>query len=66
MRNVEEIELAVDGLSKEEYVEFRQWFLERDWRQWDRKIRSDSDTGKLDFLIREANGDATDATTDDL
>jgi hypothetical protein len=53
MRRGEEIERAVDGLSKEEYVEFRQWFLERDWQQWDRQIRSDSDTGKLDFLIRE-------------
>ena len=66
MRSVEEIERAVDALGKEEYVQFRQWFLERDWQQWDRQIRTDSDTGKLDFLVREAKEDGADATTDDL
>ncbi len=54
MRNVKEIERAVNGLSEAEYVEFRHWFLERDWEEWDRQIRVDSDAGKLDFLIREA------------
>jgi hypothetical protein len=66
MRSVEEIERAVDALSKEEYVQFRQWFPERDWQQWDRQIRTDSDTGKLGFLVREAKEDGADATTDDL
>ena len=51
VRSVEEIEQAVDGLSEEEYVEFRQWFLEPDWQAWDRQIGSDSDSGRPDFLI---------------
>ena len=66
VRSVEEIEQAVDGLSEEEYVEFRQWFLERDWQEWDRQIGADSDSRKLDFLIREAKEGRADATTDDL
>lgn len=66
MRNVEEIERAVDGLSDEEYVEFRHWFLERDWEDWDRQIRIDSDGGKLDFLVREAEEDRASQDVNDL
>lgn len=66
VKNVEEIERAVDGLSDEEYVEFRHWFLERDWEEWDRRIGVDSDTGKLDFLVREAKEEEASGTTDDL
>ncbi|TVR52184.1 MAG: hypothetical protein EA426_19200 [Spirochaetaceae bacterium] len=66
MRSVKEIERAVDSLSEEEYVEFRNWFLEHDWEEWDRKIGNDSDSGKLDFLIHEAEKDGTAATEDDL
>ena len=66
MRNVEEIERAVDGLSDEEYVEFRRWFLERDFEDWDRQIRIDSDGGKLDFLVREAEEDRASQKVNDL
>lgn len=65
VRSVEEIERAVDRLSDEEYVEFRQWFLEREWREWDREIERDSDSGKLDSLIREAK-ETGDGTIDNL
>ena len=41
-------------LTEEEYREFRHWFLERDWEQWDRQMEADSRTGKLDFIVREA------------
>ena len=67
MKNVKEIERAVDGLSDAEYVEFRRWFLERDWEEWDRQIRVDSDTGKLDFLVREVKEEErASQTVDDL
>ena len=66
MRNVKEIERAVDRLSDAEYVEFRHWFLERDWEEWDHQIRVDSDAGKLDFLVREAEEDRASQTIDDL
>jgi hypothetical protein len=54
MTKVEELERAVASLTAEEYREFRQWFLERDWEQWDQQIEEDSRAGKLDFLVREA------------
>ena len=54
MTRLEELERVVASLTEEEYHEFRQWFLERDWEQWDRQIEADSRAGKLDFLVREA------------
>ena len=54
MTKIEEIEQAVDSLPVEEYRQFRAWFLERDWQAWDRQIETDSASGKLDFLLKEA------------
>ncbi len=54
MTRLEELERAITALTVEEYRAFRQWFLERDWAQWDQQIEEDSRSGKLDFLIREA------------
>ena len=54
MTRIEEIEQAVASLPAEEYRQFREWFLERDWGQWDRQIQADSESGKLDFLVKEA------------
>ncbi len=66
MKSVEQIERAVDSLSEEEYVVFRKWFLERDWEAWDNQIVSDSNAGKLDFLIREAHDVGERDGTDNL
>jgi hypothetical protein len=41
-------------LPAEENRRFREWFLERDWSQWDKQIQADSESGKLDFLVKEA------------
>lgn len=54
MSRVEEIEKAIDALPEEEYIQLRKWFSEKDWQQWDRQIEADSQSGKLDFLVREA------------
>ena len=54
MTKVQEIQAAIESLPWEEYVRLRQWFSERDWEQWDKQIEADSETGKLDFLIKEA------------
>lgn len=54
MTTVEELEMAVDALTQEEYSRFRSWFLERDWERWDHEIEEDARAGRLDFLIREA------------
>ena len=46
--------MAIESLPEKEYSEFRRWFLERDWAKWDRQIEADSASGRLDFLVREA------------
>ncbi|MEJ5250452.1 MAG: hypothetical protein HPY54_01360 [Chthonomonadetes bacterium] len=54
MTRLEELEKAVGSLTEEEYREFRRWFLQRDWEQWDIQIEEDSKAGRLDFLVEEA------------
>lgn len=54
MARIEEIKKAVISLPLNEYLQFRDWFLDRDWEEWDRQIQVDSDSGKLDFLVQEA------------
>ena len=54
MTRIEEIENAVASLPIDEYRQFRDWFLDRDWVQWDKQILADSQSGKLDFLTKEA------------
>jgi len=51
---IEEIKNAVVSLPANEYRQFRDWFLERDWEQWDKQIEGDSESGKSDFLVKEA------------
>jgi hypothetical protein len=55
MITVEELEMAVDALTHEEYSRFRRWFLDRDWEKWDREIEEDAAAGRLDFLAHEAD-----------
>jgi len=55
MSKVNKIKAAIEALPEEEYVKLRQWFSEKDWEKWDRKIESDSESEKLDFLIKEAH-----------
>jgi hypothetical protein len=46
--------VAIQSLPKDEYRELRDWFSQRDWELWDKKIENDSKQGKLDFLVEEA------------
>jgi hypothetical protein len=54
MSRVSEIKAAIEALEEEEYAQLRQWFSSRDWEKWDQQIEADSESGKLDFLIKEA------------
>ena len=54
MTTIKEIEKAVVSLPQEKYRQFRDWFLEHEWEEWDKQIQTDSESGKLDFLIQEA------------
>jgi hypothetical protein len=66
MSKVEAIQSAIVSLSPEEYVQLRQWFVERDWEQWDQQIEEDTASGKLDFLITEAMAEKAQGQLRDL
>jgi len=50
----DEIKAAIEALPEDEYTQLRQWFADKDWERWDRQLELDSESGKLDFLIKEA------------
>jgi len=54
MLRLEEIISSIESLSEDEFVRLRDWFAERDWERWDKQIETDSESGKLDFLAKEA------------
>ena len=54
MQKIEEIKKSIEALPEEEFDQLRRWFSEKDWQKWDTQIESDSDSGKLDFLLEKA------------
>lgn len=54
MTSVKEIQQAILALPESDYVQLRQWLSELDWDKWDRQIEADSESGKLDFLVADA------------
>jgi len=54
MSQVAKIKKKIEQLPKQEYDDLRQWFSERDSGKWDKQIIEDSNSGKLDFLAKEA------------
>jgi hypothetical protein len=57
MSTIEEIKEAISKLPEDQYTKIRRWFTEEDWKSWDAQIERDSASGKLDFLVDEANND---------
>lgn len=47
-----EIKKEIEALPKQEYINLRQWFAEKDWEIWDKQIEEDSNSRKLDFLAK--------------
>jgi hypothetical protein len=54
MGKLEQLEQQIQSLSKEELAQFRAWFLEFDWENWDRQLERDVAAGKLDALGEKA------------
>lgn len=54
MARIEEIKHAIEELTEDEFVQLRDWLIEKEWENWDKEIERDSEEGKLDFLIKEA------------
>jgi hypothetical protein len=66
MSKVEKIKTEIEGLPKEEFAELVRWLSEKDWERWDKEIQADADSGKLDFLKREALDEKAKGTLKDL
>jgi hypothetical protein len=54
MSKVDKLKIEIERLPEEEFTELVRWLSEKDWERWDKEIETDSEAGKLDFLIREA------------
>jgi len=54
MSRVDEIKAEIESLPEGEIAEIVRWLSEKDWERWDEQIEVDSQAGRLDFLIREA------------
>ena len=54
MGKVDNLEEETRELPPEDLAEFRVWFLEFDWAEWDRQIERDVAAGKLDALGEKA------------
>lgn len=63
---VEQIQLEIEALPKEEFSRLRRWFAEKDWDRWEEQLATDEAAGKLDFLIEEAAEAKRNGTLSDL
>ena len=66
MSKVEDIQVAIESLSEDEYRRLWSWFSEREWQKWDDQIQEDSVLGKLDFLIKETRDEKAKGQLQDL
>ena len=66
MSTITEIQRAILALPEAEYVQLREWFSELDWKKWDEQIETDSQAGKLDFLVFQALEAKSQGTLEDL
>ena len=57
MGRVEEIERAIQELSGDEFSRIAQSVYALDQERWDEELDRDASSGKLDFLIAEAQED---------
>lgn len=66
MAKVDELKTEIERLPPEQFAELARWLSEKDWDRWDKEIKTDSLTGKLDFLVREALDAKAKGTLKDL
>ena len=66
MSKVNELKSEIEALPEDEYIELRQWFSEKDWKNWDEQIETDSKARKMDFLIKEARDEKKSGKLRDL
>jgi len=53
---------AIRALPEEEFAEIREWISSDDGASWDRQIRADATSGKLDGLLRASAANLSNRT----
>jgi hypothetical protein len=66
MSKIDQLKAEIESLPSEEFTEIFRWLSEKDWERWDKEIEADSRSGKLDFLVREAQEEKTKGNLKDL
>ena len=66
MSKIDELKAKIESLPSEEFAEISRWLSERDWERWDKEIDADSQSGRVDFLVREARREKAQGTLKDL
>ena len=66
MTNLERVIVEIESLSYEEFSQLRDWIIERDWEEWDKRIEEDNRHHKLDFLKDEARNEKDSGRLDSL
>lgn len=54
MTTIEQIEAAILTLPSDDFNKLRKWFLDLDYRRWDKQLEQDVAEGKLEALGKEA------------
>ena len=66
MSKIDELKADIEKLPSKELTELFRWLSEKDWENWDKQMEADSQSGKLDFLIREAHEEKARGTLKEL
>ncbi len=66
MSKIDELKADIERLPSEELAELFHWLSEKEWESWDREIEADSQSGRLDFLVREAHEEKAQGTLEEL
>jgi len=66
MSKIDELKAEIERLPREGVAEIFRWLSEKDWELWDKEIEADAQTGRLDFLVREARDEKAKGKLKDL
>ena len=66
MSKMDELKAEIESLPNEEFAEIFRWLSEKEWERWDKEIEADSQAGRLDFLVRQAQEEKAKGDLKDL
>ncbi len=52
--NIDQLKAEIESLGSDEFTELFHWMSEKDWDRWNKKIEIDAQSGRLEFMVRDA------------